>query len=258
MATSKRVVAIGDLHAGHAVGLTPPWRVRGYSKELRRLHKEMWSFYVQALQAEGPIDVLLVNGDLIDGKGGRSGGVEILVPDLTEQCDIAAECIREARAKSVVVTYGTPYHVSGADGTDYEALVAREVGAAIGGHEWVEVNGRIFDVKHKVSGSQVPHGRFTALAREQVWNLLWAERGHPKAEVLLRSHVHYHVFCGTPRWLAMTLPPLQGLGSIYGTRQCSGTVDFGLVAFDVPEKGGIAWRSHVIELKAATPKPVRL
>lgn len=244
----KRVVAIGDLHAGHCLGLTPKaWQFHPTYKDLQR---KLWSFYADTLDALGPIDVLIVNGDAIDGKGDRSGGTEIIVPDLKDQVSMAVECIARAKAKHVVMTYGTPYHVAGGDGTDYEAMIAEAVGAKIGGHEWVDVNGVVFDVKHKIGGSSVPHGRHTAVARERVWNLFWSEHGEsPKADILLRSHVHYHTYQGDPDWLGMTLPALQGPGSKYGVRQCSGIVHFGLVHFDIHHKGEMTWKAHTLKFK---------
>jgi hypothetical protein len=89
-----------------------------------------------------------------------------------------------------------------------------------------------------VGGSTIPHGRFTATAKERLWNVLWNERElRPKAQVILRGHVHYATFCGEPGWVAMTLPALQGMGTRYGGRVCSGTVHWGAVIFDVNEDG---------------------
>ena len=53
------------------------------------------------------------------------------------------------------MTYGTPYHFG--IGEDWEYIVAEKVGAfKIGSQEWPEVNGVIFDFKHKVENTTVP------------------------------------------------------------------------------------------------------
>lgn len=165
----KRVVAISDLHSGHVVGLTPPawWISAARSKTARAVQREMWIFYERTLAALQPIDALLVLGDCIDGPGDRFGGVEQLTTDHEEQCAMAATAIREAKAAKVVMVHGTPYHV-GHKGEAYERHIAHEVGATIGGHEWAEAHGVVFDLKHKVGGSQIEHGRHTAIAREPV------------------------------------------------------------------------------------------
>jgi predicted phosphodiesterase len=260
----KRVVAMGDLHCGHFSGLTPPpFQYRpglgpDYLQARGAMQRECWNWFERTVAALQPVDVLIVNGDLIDGKGSRSGGTELVTGSLDQQADMAAACIREVKAKKVFCTAGTPYHVS-ADGEDMEAIAAERVGASFSGHEWVDVNGCIFDVKHKVGGSQIPHGRHTAMARERLWNQLWAEQdGAPKANVILRSHVHYFAFNGDADYLAMALPALQGFGSKYGSRQCSGIIHFGVVHFDVDERGGYTWMPHLLRIRSARPRAVKV
>ncbi len=221
------------------------------------MQRECWGWYERKMAALQPIDVLIVNADMIDGKGSRSGGTELITSDLRAQAEMAAACIRVAKAKTIICTHGTPYHVS-ADGEDMETLVADMVGATIGGHEWVDVNGCVFDVKHKIGSSQVPHGRHTAAAKERLWNQLWAEQdGAPKSNVILRSHVHYFAFNGDADYLAMTLPALQGFGSKFGVRQCSGLVHYGLVHFDVQDDGSYTWMPHLLKIRSARPRAVK-
>lgn len=80
--------------------------------------------------------------------------------------------------------------------------------------------------------------------------------------MFLRGHVHYFNYCGGSsggrHWLAVTVPALQGPGSKYGVRQCSGTVDFGLIHFDVDDHGGYQWTSHLIPFRSITPQAARV
>ena len=251
----KRVLVISDLHSGHAVGLTPPSWLDTPSKtasparlKLARYRKFAYEKFHTKIKELQPIDVLLVNGDCIDGREKKSGGSELIAVDRDDQCDMASELIRFIKAKKIVMTYGTPYHCGSIE--DHENKIAREVKAEkIGGHEWVSVNGLVFDLKHKVGSSSIPHGRFTSIAKEKLWNLLWSEREEsPKSDIIIRSHVHYHNYCGGNDWLAMTTPALQGPGSKFGIRQCTGVVDFGLVCFDVNVSGNYSWQAHIIKL----------
>lgn len=251
----KRIVVISDMHCGHKCGLTPsswlytpPETASISRRRLADFRSMAFDKYYSTIKSLKPIDILLVNGDCIDGRGEKSGGTELLTTDRDEQCDMAIELIEMTGSKNIVMTYGTGYHTGSLE--DFENRIARDVKAKkIGGHEWVEANGVIFDVKHKVGASTVPHGRFTSIARENVWNILWSEREEsPRSNVIIRSHVHYHGFCGGPDWLAMTTPALQGPGSKFGTRQCSGTVDFGLVHFDVNPSGSYVWEPHLVKM----------
>ena len=186
-----------------------------------------------------PIDLLIVNGDAVDGRGAKSGGTEQLTLDLGEQATMAMQAIDAAGARNVYMSRGTDYHTSH-DGEDVEDWIASRIGARIDDHIFPEINGLVFDVKHHVGGSSSPYGRGTAVSKERMWNVFWNEiEGAPKAFVFLRSHVHYFNFCGDDNYLAMTLPALQGFGSKFGQRRCSGIVKYGVVYFDINDSGRI-------------------
>lgn len=216
----------------------------------------MWEWYSVTLASLAPIDRLILNGDALDGKGEKSGGTELLTADMRMQIKMAVRCIEEARAKRVAIVKGTPYHVSPA-GEDWEEVLSDSVGAdRCGFHEWFDANGLIIDCKHTVGGSQIPHGRHTAVARAHMWNQLWNEKGmQPKADALFRSHVHYHVYNGGPGWVAMTTPALQGWTK-YGSRIVDGTNDIGMISIDVKSREEWSWRSHLLDMRFAAAQAV--
>lgn len=261
----KRVLVISDLHCGHRVGLTPPeWQTRFHEKDSKSLkmnkwaaiQNTLWDIFAKNVKALQPIDILIMNGDCIDGKGDKWGSTEQIVVDRHEQCDMAIKALQFIQPKKILMTYGTPAHVGSEE--DWEGLISDQVKAEkIGAREWVNVNGLIFDVKHYISSSTVPHGRHTAIARERVWNLLWNEHEtQPKSDVIVRSHVHYFGYAGGPGWLGMTTPALQGLGSKFGSRLCQGTVDFGFVHFDVNSKDDYLWKAHLVYLNTQKAIPL--
>jgi len=248
MARDKRLVVVPDPHSGHSYGLTPPsWWARNDSQyrkisKVGKFQRELYGFYTKAIDSLKPIDILSVPGDCIDGKGERSGGRELVTTDRHEQVKMAKEIIDYAESKVVRIVAGTPYH-SGKE-EDYEAELASIVKGASSfhGHDFFSVNGVNFDVKHKIGSSTVPHGRLTAIARDRLWNVLWnSEHGRqPKADVLIRAHVHYFGFAGNGAWLGITCPAMC-YNSIYGIRQCSGLVDVGIIVFDISPKGHYSW-----------------
>ena len=204
---------------------------------------------MDAQAKRGPVDLLLANGDLIDGRGERSGSSELIATDRVEQTDMAIECLRKWNAKHVLLTYGTAYHTGKIE--DWEDRVAERLGAGaeIAGKQQVDVGGVVFNARHHIGSSAIPHGRATASARESLWNrLLAAEGQEAKADIILRSHVHYHSFCGGPGWLAMTLPALQGAGSKYG-RRCTGAVHWGITWFETENGELKRWKAETRTLK---------
>ena len=267
----KNVLVLSDLHCGHLVGLThPSWwvpekEVAGSKTKRNKfaiVQRQCWSWYEKAIKDHGPFDVVLFNGDAIDGKGERSGGTEQITTDREEQCEMACAALRPAinKGTKLIMTYGTAYH-TGRD-EDWEALVASDLGAVkIGSHEWVDVDGVMFDMKHHISSSGIPHGRHTAAARENLWSLLWAERGMgprgKKSTVIVRSHVHYFSFCGSDDWMALTTPALQGMGSKFGGRVCSGLVHFGFLVFKV-DKGQFTWQKVLANVDSQKAKAIRI
>lgn len=257
---SVRVLALGDMHCGHAAGLTPP--DRWYSDtdvygtdymDYAKIQRNLWEWYMATLKEIGHVDVLIVNGDTIDGKGNRSGGTELLTTDLVDQTRIAIECLNHISCDRMLMTYGTPYHTSNG-GEDFEALIAEHFNAPIEDQIFADINGVIFDVKHKVGGSSVPHGRSTALAKEKLWNRMWAEKeAQPKSDILLRSHVHYYQYCGDSDGVNMILPAMQAPKTKFGGRQCSGTVDVGMVVFDIGEDKQYTSQVHLMPMDFAMP-----
>jgi hypothetical protein len=247
----KRIVVAADFHCGNRVGLTPPaWQDSPETgpvdnKKYATFQREVWKHYADTLSSLQPIDYYFFLGDAVDGKGERSGGTEETVNDRIKQSDMATACIKQAEAREVFMVYGTPYHTGVNE--DWEDIVARNVGASIGGQEFVEVEGVTFMLKHFIGGSQIPHGRYTAMARDALWNLVWGrDERQPKADVFLRGHVHYYIMLGDEYVKGFICPALQGYGSKYGIRRCSGTVSIGLLSFTV-DGGHVGWNEHIIK-----------
>ena len=268
----KKIIVISDLHCGHVAGLTPPeWQVSEYEQSTTKrnkwakLQKELWMNFENIIERHKPFDVGFSLGDSIDGKGGKSGATELITADRSEQADMAAEVHKYIRRKSKpdfkwIGVYGTGYHVSAEGGEDWESIVAERADfEKIGSHEWVDVNGVVFDLKHHIGGSSIPHGRHTSAAKEKLWNTLWHEKDYqPKSNVILRGHVHYAAYCGGPGWIAMTLPALQGMGTKYGSRRCSGTVDWGITIFEVRKDGTYDMISEVMQINSQKVEVIKI
>lgn len=246
MSKTKRMVVVSDFHSGHEYGLTPPDYFRsgvGLAAKTGAFERELWKFYTTALDSLKPVYLLVVNGDAIEGKGERSGGVELITSDRHIQVRMAAEAIKYADAENVRITYGTKAHVGKEE--DFEAVfrdIFKDRHVALHGHDFFSVNGVKVDVKHKVGASTIPHGRLTPLAKARLWNVVWnsEHERQPKADIIIRSHVHNFNYCGAGDWLAMSTPALT-YNSHYGVRECEGVVDVGLVVFDFNEEG-YEWR----------------
>jgi len=256
----RRVLVMSDMHCGHRVGLTPPkFLSKSCGDKYYYVQIELWDQYKAILNRLKPIDTLIINADCLDGLGERTQGSELIVKDRFKQVDMAVECINMVEANKIVMTRGTPYHV-GLGAEDWEDNIAKEVKAVkIGDHEWVDINGVTFDVKHKIGSSSIPHGKFTPIAKDRLWNFLWTEHEEqPKSDIIIRSHVHYFCYCGEDGWLSLTTPALQGMGSKFGARMCSGLVHFGVVYFDIKDNGDWSWGWDIVRGETQKAKAIQL
>lgn len=168
-----RVVAIGDLHVGSLVGLCFPDETSTQDPG-RPTRDALYARWQEATSgAWKKPDVLIVNGDTIDGKARKSGGIGTWTVDTMEQADQAAELIKMWQAERIFVVRGSPYHVE--DGNvQVEEYVARQANAEpypnqdhakrktrnrSGWHWYINLAGITFHVAHKVGVSRVFHYR---------------------------------------------------------------------------------------------------
>ena len=116
----------------------------------------------------------------------------------------------------------------------------------VSGHLFLDVNGCVFDIKHKVGKSTIPHGRLTPLIRAAMWNTIWNAIGRqPKARFFVRSHVHYYESWKNSHWEGVITPAFQ-YNTTFGIRECEGTVDIGFIYFDVDGDGRCAGHRAVM------------
>lgn len=268
MKRSLRVALIADMHCGHVAGLTPPgWQLRptepdgamsGKREKWVALERALWARYRALVAKIGPVDLLIVVGDCIDGRGPKTGGTELITTDRNQQVEMAVRCIEEWRAGKIVMVYGTDYHVG--EYENYEDAIHDKIKAdKIGAHEWVDVRGLVLDVKHHVSSSSVPHTQGTAISRDALWNAIWAARQEqPQADMIVRAHIHSYFRFETALWSGLTMPALQGMGCRFGQRRCSRTVDWGLVWMDVRGKHDYDFHPEIVRFEEQQAKAIKV
>lgn len=249
-----RIAFYSDPHCGHRAGLTPPKWWESKDRPWGRNQRALWEWFQESVEREGPFDIGLGNADLIDGPGHKSLGSEHITPVESEQLEMAEEVIATIGAKRNILTYGTAYHTGLAN--DFEAMLARKIGAEHGAHIDLNVNGLRFNVRHHTGRSSIPYG-MSPVAKERMWDALLGIRdGEKPADIYIRSHVHQFRVYGDGDYLAMTLPALQGPGSKFG-RRCSGDYAVGFVVFDIDPQGGYQWKLVRAKLPAG-PERVRI
>lgn len=246
---NKRIIVISDTHCGHLWGLTPPTYWTQYSEDAYNFQKESWTWFTNTLSLLKPFDMIIANGDMIDGRGDKSGSTELIIADRMKQAEMAAEIINLVEATDVLMTRGTEYHVGNAE--QFEDNIAERTGAKeIKDLIRFKINGSLFDIRHHVGRTTVPWSDFTAPFKELILANLEREEN---VNMLIRSHVHKYTYgsIGTNQ-STITTPGLQG-HTRFGSRKCIGRVDFGIVIIEVTPEGIIYTKPVIASLESLKP-----
>ncbi len=255
---AKTLVVISDSHCGSIYGLTPPPWFQRQSPHHYSLQKEAWEAYREITNKWKKPDILLVNGDCIEGRQEKQGGAELLTNDRNVQVDMAVKAIKCWDARKILMVYGTKYHV-GDQAEDFEFNIAKELKAEIEGRLFFEVEGMTIDARHKVSTSMIPHGRATGLLREVMWDLIREAEGEwPKVDIVIRSHSHYHLWIEQPKKIAFTTPALQLARGRFGSRELSGSTHWGAIRLTIHRGQIINKEVNLWNLIANRPKVIKI
>lgn len=256
-----RIFVGSDVHAGHFAGLTPPeWHYprHGALGEISAMQSELWEFFSTTVDAFKPFDAAFWVGDMIEGDGDRNNGVELITSDRLQQAAIACGVVKRVGAKFNRFVHGTPSHTGKAE--DFENAVAKEFRAKITPQAWVRRSGVVFNLKHKVGGTGVPHGKGTAIMKDVLWGQIWADmEAQPKTNITIRGHTHRYFLYddvgpgNTPK-MGICLPALQAAATKYGAKECSGIVHFGFMHFDIYPNGEVLWKKHILNVQAVIPE----
>jgi len=227
-----RIAVYSDLHCGHINAIAPTLH------QVSEDSHGCWKLFKKFNRKYGPFDAVLILGDVIDGKAGRNGGVELVTTDQSKQADIAIQVLDQVPVKKGAKWYqvgGTPYH--GGMSEDFERLVASSFGAEYGAVVWPEIGGVRFRMRHKINRAMNNLNKQIGIHQRRLGS------GREKqADCMLFGHLHTYAqrqeACNGKPMYAISCPALQGVTD-FGSRQCDGDVDIGCLAIDV-EKGSIA------------------
>jgi hypothetical protein len=189
----RTIGIVADLHCGSRWGLTPEKYWSCYTSDAG---KWLWQEYLAMVAGWPKLDLLILNGDMIDGKQRRAEGSGMITVTLEEQTDIAIDALAPMidKAAKTIRVEGTSYHES-FDGplgkldatfniakpTDVMRRIVRDIDLG---------DGAVLNVKHQPEGEGTLY-RGTALDREVLWACITETlKRIPRATHLIRSHLH--------------------------------------------------------------------
>ncbi len=269
MGATKRILVLSDLHVG---SLYAPWPEGGVrtdaatptvvqpSEEQRAL-LECWQHMVRTVPK---LDLVILNGDTIDGESPKEHGRYICAPSPYDQARAAAMLLRPLREKTrdLAITFGTAYH----EGTGSEAVrwLARELEAQGPFLSYTTtLGGKLIQASHHQTRGWVYLSG--SVERTILFTLAAASIGRaPRVDILIRSHLHakriVHAYGAwgvmTPAWKLLTpyteakmelsrATLLSDIGAIYIEISPSGAIhiDGDTFSYNVQPRGVACKRS---------------
>ena len=259
--SSKSILVASDIHNGSstAVCSDSPYVAEIDSvvnpNKLHRALKTAWDDCIDDLRQKP--NLLVINGEPMDGANKKQLGQQSWTTNIEDQMNDFMKLIKPIPYDNILFTRGSGYHVQ-QEGTNFEEVLANRLGAArykaYGGsgatdyYALVDIYGKQFNFTHHIGFNKWAAYRTTALAREMA-GMVFERDKMGKADVIVRSHVHYFVHIEFVHTHGVTTPawkfPDAHLfrGGLAGT-----TPDIGMVEFIIEPNGEIELVKHIAEL----------
>lgn len=270
----KKILVTGDLHCGSVYGLLPPSFERQDKKGRGYYGRTyLWQKWLDMAKATSGADVVIVNGDLTDGRQQLQQQTEMNLADTSEQVSACIECLKQLRPKKDAKWFfikGSEYHdLRGCPTVEAIANAFHAVqptprdNVGVGVYSWdvldleVEPN-VIINVQH---GTGVASGfyRSTPYDREGIFSALAGKEGKmPKADCVVRSHAHIFLHLEHASKHIIAVPAWQLQTTFMRKNSCYRMIpDLGTVVIYADSKEKSAGRDPIRLEKHLYPLPVK-
>ena len=212
----KDILVLSDIHSGSIFGLWPTHyeMTDGTTRSLTSGQAHLWKCWIHLsewlgkAQADGQANLVAVvlNGDLIDGRQQAQEAMEAMTTNPVDQArafrvSLEAFLAPLEKRPSLYVIQGTEYH-DHKSGTAVEGIAEALGAVQYGGVGTGQYSKEVLDLDVDAVVLNFSHGigmtgalyRAVAIDREAVWSAIAGKVGKvPKADVIVRSHVHFFV-----------------------------------------------------------------
>lgn len=136
---------LSDLHTGHVTGYLPPNMMSKSGNLIRQnqLQRKVHRETIRHLKEIGEVDILIILGDLCEGKQVKIAGVGLHDCDTDTMVKWAVHSVLEwcsiLKPKVIIITKGTDYHTTVGIGGDLDYQIASILGATFSVYYGVEL-----------------------------------------------------------------------------------------------------------------------
>ena len=196
-----KITIIADAHGGSKYGIMPPGTVNKEGGVLTqtRLQRRLWKGYVKALNEIGETDVLIVGGDMAEGKQVKIAGVTLSDSDTDIHVSIGSSvlnyAIEQLKPKTVLCVAGTDYHTTyGVGGNlDYQIadkLIHDDVSFGYVVNAEIGKSKTLWNLQHKISIANVNQ----LMPAEKIFRFYYRDLASNRIkrvpDVVARFHMH--------------------------------------------------------------------
>ncbi|MDO8659505.1 MAG: hypothetical protein Q7K54_02790 [Candidatus Parcubacteria bacterium] len=256
----KNAVFLSDTHVGSDFALMP-LEVElfdgGQKITASPIQQELFKSYEKLTDEWKNPDILVLNGDIIDGKSKKDFGANVWSTSYNDQINAAIELIDMFKAKKIYVIRGTEYHVS-VEGEPAEEILGERLHAVKHRNNYsvykryLKIEDVVFQVAHAIGSTKVFMYRATSITREIAMALLNASHEY-KADVIVRGHAHYAWESGSPGHMGFILPGWQLQTPFMVRMSPAGAIpDIGALRFEV-DGYNFNWEWKTYKLDAERP-----
>ena len=236
-----RVIFISDVHVGSNYAIFPPDFKNpedGSPVPPNQWQKKLYQEWEKLADKLSPADVIILMGDLVEGQQTREKFGTLKLQNIQHQAEAFIHLFQSTwKWRKLYVIRGTNYHVA-TNGLHAEEYIARRLGAERLDEDkfsaidlLLKIAGKTVSAAHHIGVSQVPHYRFTPLAREMWLGKLFDDYWQ-KVDLVARGHVHYYIHATVedimqaftcPCWQLPT--PYQRKRTVFGSNPSIGLVE---------------------------------
>jgi len=239
----KRILVVSDLHLGSNVAICLPEEYdtdnnQSYTaNEISRFYFDKWC----EMRNLGHFDMVVVNGDVVDGSNPKSSGIGTYTSDIHSQAVMAAKLLKMIDTDEFLFTDGSAYHTGRfKGGISGDHLTCDLIGGKwLGLWDNFTVEGINLHVQHHGAVSSTPYGRCTP---QQKTALLMKAQDTP-SDIYIHSHTHKFVFSGNSTNLTIGTPCWKGIDDFIG-KMHQDIPDNGYVIIEV-ENNDYTWKYHI-------------
>ena len=124
---------------------------RHFATEIQKKIIKRW--YDMCDEVKNP-DILLLNGDLVDGRNYKGSGMGTWTTDVYLQAKVLADLVKMIKPRKIIATSGSPYHCD--HNPNMDAIAVDKCGGTFqGGYATISIGNHRVYAQHKVSVSKV-------------------------------------------------------------------------------------------------------